>query len=383
MLKKFSVKNFKNFKDEVCIDFEEIAGYQFNTDCITDGVISKMLIYGRNATGKTNLGKALMDIGFTMFGEPGYGGNGIFLNADSPEEVAAFSYVFQFDDTELIYRYARFSEQELQDEELIINGKTVFKIDFAKHEFNCDNLHYIKAETASIERYLQSMEMGTEIEERVESKLPFFRWIINNVALEKDSIPVQLSKYIVRMRMVMAKNAVIFRQSTVNEFSKSLEDKDALKDFEDFLNAMGVACKLITKKLPDGQNKLYFAHENLVSFYENASSGTLALAALYQRIIAKIYDTSFLYLDEFDAFYHYEMAENLVKFLKKRYPRCQVIMTSHNTNLISNRLMRPDCVFVLSGTGTLTALCNATQRELREGHNLEKMYISGEFEKYE
>lgn len=30
--------------------------------------------------------------------------------------------------------------------------------------------------------------------------------------------------------------------------------------------------------------------------------------------------------------------------------------------------------------GTLTALCNATERELREGHNLEKMYISGEFE---
>ena len=38
---------------------------------------------------------------------------------------------------------------------------------------------------------------------------------------------------------------------------------------------------------------------------------------------------------------------------------------------------------ILSRKGTLTALCNATQRELREGHNLEKMYISGEFEKYE
>ena len=40
-------------------------------------------------------------------------------------------------------------------------------------------------------------------------------------------------------------------------------------------------------------------------------------------------------------------------------------------------------VVILSRKGTLTALCNATQRELREGHNLEKMYISGEFEKYE
>ena len=77
------------------------------------------------------------------------------------------------------------------------------------------------------------------------------------------------------------------------------------------------------------------------------------------------------------------MAQNVIQFLKKKYPLCQIIMTSHNTNLMTNRLMRPDCLFILSSSGTLTSLCNATQRELREGHNLEKMYISGEFEKYE
>ena len=45
MLKKFVVKNYKNFKDEVTIDFENIAGYQFNTDCLSEGIIGKMLIY--------------------------------------------------------------------------------------------------------------------------------------------------------------------------------------------------------------------------------------------------------------------------------------------------------------------------------------------------
>ena len=43
MLKKFTLKNYKNFKDEVTIDFENIAGYQFNTDRLSDGVIGKIL----------------------------------------------------------------------------------------------------------------------------------------------------------------------------------------------------------------------------------------------------------------------------------------------------------------------------------------------------
>lgn len=90
MLKKFTLKNYKNFKDKISINFENTAGYQFSTDCITDGIISKMLLYGRNATGKTNLGKALMDINTTMFGGQPYHETGLFLNADSVDEAAFF-----------------------------------------------------------------------------------------------------------------------------------------------------------------------------------------------------------------------------------------------------------------------------------------------------
>ena len=77
------------------------------------------------------------------------------------------------------------------------------------------------------------------------------------------------------------------------------------------------------------------------------------------------------------------MAEKLVKYLQMEYKNTQIVFTSHNTNLLTNKLLRPDCLFILSRSGRLTALCDATQRELREGHNLEKMYISGEFKEYE
>ena len=123
MLKKFTLKNYKNFKDEVTIDFENIAGYQFNTDCLSEGIIGKMLIYGRNATGKTNLGRALLDIGSTMFGGTRYESNGILLNADSKEDAAMFQYEFRFEDTELGYKYSRLSNQELRKEGILKERK--------------------------------------------------------------------------------------------------------------------------------------------------------------------------------------------------------------------------------------------------------------------
>ena len=86
---------------------------------------------------------------------------------------------------------------------------------------------------------------------------------------------------------------------------------------------------------------------------------------------------SLIFMDEFDAFYHFELAESIVAILEKM-PNTQVILTSHNTNLLTNKIMRPDCYFILT-KDKLTAIANATTRELREGHNLEKLYMSGEF----
>jgi len=33
------LKNYKNFKEEIVIDFQGISGYQFSQDCITDGIM--------------------------------------------------------------------------------------------------------------------------------------------------------------------------------------------------------------------------------------------------------------------------------------------------------------------------------------------------------
>lgn len=381
MLKKFTVKNYKNFEKEVCLDFEKTAGYQFSTDCITDGLISKMLIYGKNATGKTNLGSAVMDIRAMLSDAIPGAETEAFLNADSEEDAATFSYIFDFDGQEMVYRYAKFSDYRLKWEKLEINATLIFECNFSERKLVFPHLEAVEAETANVERYVRVLEAG----EGEQLLLPFLRWLISNMALPDDSLLVKLLNYVRCMAMVTVGNALlrVRRGFSASIFFKRLEQENSLEELEDFFNAMGINCRLVLKKLPDGQIELYFSHKKLVPFLENASSGTLALLDIYRRIVVAIEKASFVYLDEFDAFYHYEMAENLVRFFKRKFPGSQIIMTSHNTNLMNNRLMRPDCLLILSGEGTLTALCDATERELREGHNLEKMYVSGEFERYE
>lgn len=374
MLKKFTVKNYKNFKDEISLDFSKIAGYQFNKNCLSMGLIGKMLIYGRNATGKTNFGRALLDIERLMYDMSRNGEKSVLINADSRDDTAKFIYEFKFGNDEVIYKYSRFANAELCDEELSINGNVIFKCDFKNNKFDFQGLNIISAETVNTNRYLiQDNDV-----------LSFLRWLINNTSFSYNSVLIKLSEYVNKMDLITVGNNRI--ESSTIDYSKFFEDLKNpvhLQNFEDFLNLMGIECKLVLKELPDGQVELYFDHKKLVPFYSTASSGTLALTNLYQKIVSKAVESSLVYLDEFDAFYHYEMAEKLISFFKTKYPKCQFIMTSHNTNLMTNKIMRPDCLFILSSRGTLTALCDATERELREGHNLEKMYISGEFEKYE
>ncbi len=384
MLKKFQVSNYRNFRDTITIDFGKTGGYHFKQDCLTNQLISKMIIYGRNATGKTNLGEALFDIRKNLLGFiVGGSDKGIFLNADSDERYAQFVYVFQFDNNEVTYRYRRSDEYSLADEELLLNDSRCFYCDYLTDSFTFPNLSSLDAETAVVDRFLQSFATPDEESSAMSRTPAFLRWLINNTALKPNAILLKLSDYVSRMSFMSANASLMMWSSkTIQRFIDFLKDPKELSDLENFLNGMGIDGKLVCETTPDGRTQLFFKHDKLIPFFETASSGTMSAFLFYRRL--KYNKTpSLLYLDEFDAFYHYEMSENVVCFIKEKFPQCQVIFTSHNTNLLTNRLWRPDCLFILSRTGQLTALCDATSRELREGHNLEKMYISGEFDRYE
>ena len=53
---------------------------------------------------------------------------------------------------------------------------------------------------------------------------------------------------------------------------------------------------------------------------------------------------------------------------------------THNTGLVSNDFLRPDCCFIMD-EGELKSFASLTDKDIRRGHNLEKMLRKGEFDR--
>lgn len=372
MLEKFSVSNYRNFENEISLDFMDHGKFQFNTDCLADGLLSKVLIYGKNGTGKSNLGSALLDIQQVLTTKSPRNEEDIpFLNACSDKPRAKFVYQFRFDTETVNYTYWK-NEDEIVVEELCeLSGKLLFHVregQILEEHFSCFRMDFLNT----------GLYTFAYSEDEEESK-SFLRWAIGMIPFDSKSVFGQLYKFVLNMRYLRSSDFIPMYPSHISQKAKRF-GKISEKDLESFLNSMGFLCKLVKIKGEDQKERLYFdLGPKRILFYETASSGIKSLTEFYHQLHPILDSASFLYLDEFDAFFHYEMAENFLNHLIKKFPDTQIVFTTHNTDLMTNRLTRPDCLMILSAKCGITPLHRATEREIREGHNLEKMYHSGEF----
>ena len=362
MLKLFEVSGYKCFNKKISLDFSDTRDYQFNTDCINNGFIGKLIIYGKNAIGKSAFSRALIDIrANTGSGFIPHDSDIYYLNADSSCTYAEFRYVFQFGIDIIEYNYRKEAQQTLIYEKITINDEILFEYDRKQAE-NC------KVEGLR--------KMSPTLILKFESVKSVLSYVVSNTPLTSDNPLRKTIDFIERMTMYWNEAEGFVSQY---QFESVFTDRGALLEFERFLKDSGINESLIMLMDNDGKERIYFNKSTPLPFLKTASSGTLVLFELFilYKLAEKDHDTM-LILDEFDAYYHFELSEQIVKMLQK-LEKTQVVFTSHNTNLLSNRFMRPDCLFVMT-KNKLTSLPNSTKRELREGHNLEKLYMSGEFD---
>ena len=368
MLRKFKVSNFKGFEKDFELDLTNPNGYEFNKTAIKNGIVNNAIIYGQNGVGKSNLALAIFDIiGHLTDKEKDENGYKNYLNAYSTENTAYFYYEFLIDSKIVIYEYKKSDYKTLIYERFLVDNVELALLDRTKD--NRATIHFEGAETLN-----RNIENNT---------LSALKYVKNNTILaENEQNNAFLSFFDFIEKMLYARSLqdniyLGFEVGNRNVFNEIIEKKN-VKNLETFLNQAGIECKLAEVQLLGEKIVVFDFNGKLLPFTEVASTGTITLVFFYfwYQYIIENNKVSFLLLDEFDAFYHHSLSALIVEKLKET--GVQFILTTHNTSIMTNDLLRPDCYFTMTKS-KIRSFSNSTEKELREAHNIEKMYKAGSF----
>ncbi len=366
LLAKFAVTNFRGFVKRIELKLDETSDYEFNEHLVTEGCVKRALIYGENGSGKSSLLLAMSDISVLLtdnFVGDIYGLNFSPNYDGSAGQPIVFEYEFIDGKKRIYYEYARRNDGKLCEEELRVDNTIVFK---AKGK-------------EILELNIPALEK-TNVLARYEGNISFLR-MIYNIGLDTGEAAIErvmeFAKNFLFFRSVMDRTFIGFQRSP-GLIVTPLKDPAKLHAFESFLKENGFDYRLEYYSSPDGKEDLLVRHKHgKNSFFSEASSGTQHLLLVYSWYLIAKDRCSLFCIDEFDAYYHDDLALSVMNLLSKL--KCQVILTTHHTSFMSNEHSRPDCLFVVNANEIHSLVELSGKRELRQGHNIEKLYRSGGF----
>ena len=286
MLKLFEVSGYKIFDEKITLDFSDVRDYKFNTDCIYNGLIEKMIIYGKNAIGKTMFVNALMDIASHIWPQTSAQQESdiYYLNANGLSKYAEFKYVFQINGDIVEYIYRKEDQDKLIYEEVSVNNELLFIYD--RKDTNNNNIEGLKKVSPTL-----ILDF-----ENVNSVL---RYLITNTPLNPDDPLRKTMEFI--GRMIPYEPYRIQKNFTPNTMFPEFSNEETLKAFEALLRDAGINESLVVLKGVDGKERLYFNTPQPLPFFSVASSGTIALFSFFTaKYVLERGNASLLIMDEFD-----------------------------------------------------------------------------------
>ncbi|MHA1541232.1 MAG: AAA family ATPase [Alphaproteobacteria bacterium] len=407
MLSSIKIKNFKSIVDlKVDFSYAETApsGYKnsetlhflpSNSPNREKRIAPVMMFYGANASGKSNILKAIFFIKLILQ-------NGLKQEYYHPnklknlENETLIEMEFFIDNIKYKYLLA-YNNNSITKEELLKKGDLIYKIHNKKSSFKkltkgiYKNKYFMDVfETACLKKDINTNEeyqintflsnMTTKLPSLSESLNKVFSFFNNKLKITDSYID---GDYIIKDLARSNSNADI--QDSFNKITSFIKKVDI-----DIKRAtLSVKGKKSFEIGRISQSSIDFYHENenkkevLFKFHEE-SNGTRLLFGLAGAVIKALETGGVLLFDEMDNSIHPLVLKNIIRMFKdKEYnnKNAQLITTLHNTIMLEDKLYRvSEFAFVNKNLKNGTFVKRLSDLETRNDLNFRKNYLGGYFQ---
>lgn len=405
MLVQFEVDNFCSIKDIAKLNLTSMKRESHSFEVRKYDLLQSVVIYGANASGKSNLLKAMnmmvsivLNKKKVLISEDRLEHKPFLLNSQTEEASTTFEMIFIIDD--IIYRYGfEYDSEMIYAEWLFADEKGTESKLFHR---DIDDKFYINP---------IKFKEGKGLEDRtLENHL--FLWKCNG---ENGKISKKIIKWFFHINMLDG----VKDNSYLGYTTKKLNDKIFKKNILEMIKIADLGISDIDIKdnndeiflddkflsLPKNLQKAILTNatnpitihpkfdenDNLIgnvefSLKEHESLGTKKFFALSAPILDTLKTGKILIVDEIDASLHPLLTKYLINmFHDKELNKynAQLIFATHDTNLLQNDLLSRDQVWFSDkdkyGVTEIYSLLEYKENKTRKDTNKEKYYLQGRY----
>lgn len=413
MLLDFSVTNYRSIRNKQTLSMAASAYFKELEELNTfdAGVSEKMprllrsaVLYGPNASGKSTLIKALnfMQDRVLLSQKESQAGDEIDtvpfkLNAASRSEDSEFEIAFAEQGVRYEYGF-RCNRRRFSEEWLFAypQGRAqkwfhrVFDTETGKDNYKFSNLFAgdRKRQAWKDLTRANALFLSTAIQLNNEQLKPVFDWFQHRLRVVESAHQLNAGYTVGRCKVAEDKLKVI-------EFMNSAD----LSITDIRLKETPLSAELLPKDFPahvkdellkkmDGQQitSVKFVHsdaetgESIEFGEQEESDGTRALFAFAGPWLDVTENERVLVVDELDTSLHPLLVQHLVKLLHHTKTKAQLIFTTHDTTLLSQKLLRRDQVwFMEKDKSRATRLYPLSEFSPRENEAVERGYLNGRY----
>jgi len=402
MILEIRLSNFFSIKDEIVLDMKAGNGksknmrkLQANTFAYEDErILKSVAVYGANASGKSNIVKAIRFCASMIFQSHMHNENTIFRFfpfkfEDYAKKPSRFLIRFVLNDVEYEYSFS-LTTSEIISEELYYypNGRRA-KI-FTRHENEYKSKNEIYSFSSVIRKPMDVAEntsrktLYISRASQMDRELPkeIFRYFNETFILNYLNYGNKTVETLFTQNKNTLLNALRIADSDIVDVrleKKSLPAKDVFIDITDTENKISSQAvtkeHLIFKTFHKANDKIPF------DLLADESSGTQKLFFIMLSIIDIVKNNKILLIDEIEGNLHSKIVEYIIGLFHAS-KSAQIIYTTHNTNLLDLTKLRKDQIYFVNkrddGSSDLYSLYD--YKDFRDTMDVEKAYLQGRFD---